>query len=130
MKILQAVGEQLLGQARTESPLECCGYLAGTGDTISRAFPMENKDKSPVHYTFDPAEQFKVIKEIRKNNLHILGVYHSHPKSPASPSEEDIRLAYDPEIRYVIVSLVEGEKSVRCFTIIKGEVTEEELQLL
>ena len=43
----------------------------------------------------DPKEQLKAIKDMRANGLTPLGNWHSHPETPARPSQEDIRLAYD-----------------------------------
>lgn len=130
MNIRQEILDQIIDQAAKEQPLECCGYLAGKGHTVTRAFPMENLDRSPVHYSFHPAEQFKVTKAARREKLEILAVYHSHPESPAEPSAEDIRLAFDPAIRHVIISLEKPAPSVRAFTIKNGKVHEEELQTL
>ncbi|WP_366919053.1 Mov34/MPN/PAD-1 family protein, partial [Geobacter sp.] len=53
-------------------------------------------------------------------------IYHSHPESPARPSEEDIRLALTPGVSYVIVSLAGAEPDVKSFRI-AGDVVEPEL---
>nr|WP_298436492.1 Mov34/MPN/PAD-1 family protein [Geobacter sp.] len=53
-------------------------------------------------------------------------MYHSHPESPARPSEEDIRLALTPGVSYVIVSLAGAEPDVKSFRI-AGDVVEPEL---
>ncbi len=129
MNIKQEVYKQIVGEAYDEAPLECCGYLAGDGKTISRAYPMKNMDKSRVHYSFDPEEQLKTVKEIRKKNLKVLAVYHSHPETPARPSEEDIRLAYDPHVSHVIISLCGEKEDVRSFKILKGQAEREELTI-
>ena len=42
------------------------------------------------------------------------------------PAEEDIRLAYDPHICYVIVSLSDEKEDVKSFTIKNGIVEQEE----
>lgn len=130
MEIAQEVYLQLIREAKAAIPLECCGYLAGRQGKIVKAFPMENIDKSRVHYSFDPQEQFRTVKEIRKANLTVIGVYHSHPETPARPSEEDIRLAYDPEVSHVIISLAKEKEDLRSFKIRNGVVEPEELELL
>lgn len=129
MNIKREVYDQIVGEAYAEAPLECCGYLAGDGDTITRAYPMKNMDKSRVHYSFHPEEQFETVKEIRKQNLKVLAVHHSHPETPARPSEEDIRLAYDPDVSYVIISLCGEKEDMRSFRIQKGQVETEELTI-
>jgi len=121
--------EQLYAHSVAEAPVEACGYLAGTGETVTRCYPMTNIDRSEEHFTFDPKEQFPVMKEVRKDGLGILAVWHSHPASPARPSAEDIRLAYDPTVVYVIVSLHEDSKAIRAYRIRQGTVEEEPLSI-
>ncbi len=127
MIILRKVYDKIIEEAYKEAPLECCGYLAGDNKIISVAYPMANMDKSSEHFSFDPQEQFTVIKHIRQKKLKVLGVYHSHPETPARPSAEDIRLAFDPLISYVIISLYDKEADVRSFTIKERQVKNEEL---
>lgn len=126
--ISQTIINQLFDHALQGLPEEVCGYLAGKGREITLHFPMTNIDHSPDHFSFDPAEQFKVVREVRNAGLEILANYHSHPASPARPSEEDIRLAYDPNISYVIVSLAAEQPDIKSFRISGGVVEIEELQ--
>lgn len=128
LKIPPAIINQLFDHARQGLPEEVCGYLAGSGREVSVHFPMTNIDHSPDHFSFDPAEQFKVVREVRNAGLEILANYHSHPSSPARPSEEDIRLAYDPNISYVIVSLAAEQPDIKSFRILNGMVNTEEIQ--
>jgi proteasome lid subunit RPN8/RPN11 len=72
-----------------------------------------------------PEDQFKVIADMRKTGLALLGNFHSHPATPARPSEEDIRLAFDPSLSYVIISLQEPEPVLKSFRIQKGAAVEE-----
>jgi proteasome lid subunit RPN8/RPN11 len=130
MEMEREVYRQIVAEAKNHAPIECCGYLAGVGQKITRAYPLKNMDQSSVHFSFDPGEQFAAIKKIRKEKLKVLAVYHSHPETPARPSEEDIRLAFDSEISYVIVSLCEEREVVRSFQIHNGQATPEELTIL
>ncbi len=66
---------------------------------------MTNADQSSEHYSFDPEEQFKVLREAQDLGLDLIAVYHTHPATPPRMSVEDIRLAYDTSIFYVIYSL-------------------------
>jgi proteasome lid subunit RPN8/RPN11 len=113
----KAVYESIINHAREDLPNEACGYLAGTGNTVTHSFRLRNTDQSPEHFSFDPAEQFKVVKEIRNLGLEVLANYHSHPASPARPSDEDIRLAYDKSILYFIVSLQDEIPNLQAFKI-------------
>lgn len=129
MKINKEIYEKIVREAHEHNPLECCGYLAGNNRAVTQAYPMKNMDESRIHYSFDPKEQFRTVKEIRNMGLKVLAVYHSHPETPARPSEEDIRLAYDPEVSYVIISLCKEKEDVKSFRIRKGQVESEELTI-
>ncbi len=96
---------KLKQQAEAEAPIEACGYLAGRENRVEKIFPMTNVDQSPDHFSLDPKEQFAVIKDARQQDLKLLAMYHSHPETPARMSEEDKRLAFDPEMTYMIYSL-------------------------
>ena len=125
--ISQNIIEALRQHAEDQAPIEACGYLAGKDQTITTLLPMTNIDDSPTHFAFDPAEQFQAMKDMRAQGLELLGVYHSHPESPARPSKEDIRLSFDPKLSYIIVSLESNPVAVKSFKIQDGQALKEEL---
>ncbi|MGM9699175.1 MAG: M67 family metallopeptidase [Prevotella sp.] len=127
MKVKREIFERVLAQARRELPDESCGYLLGTDDTVTEDYPMTNLDHSPEHFSFDPREQFAAIKHARKQGLKVIANWHSHPSSPSRPSQEDIRLANDPNILYAILSLAEETPVFNAFEIKYGEVKKEEI---
>ena len=129
MKIREDVIQQLIAQARRDAPDESCGYLLGTGDEVTENYPMENIDHSPEHFSFAPRDQFAALKYARTNGLTILANWHSHPASPSRPSQEDLRLANDPAIRYAILSLLDDEPRLNSFKILNGEVIDKEIHL-
>lgn len=128
MKIEQHVIDELIAQAQKDAPNETCGYLLGTDDTVTENYWMENIDHSPEHFSFAPKDQFAALKYARQQGLKILANWHSHPASPSRPSEEDLRLANDPTIRYAILSLHEGIH-LNSFKIVNGEVIDKEIHL-
>jgi|SRR5665647_730260 len=130
IQINREISDQIIQHARRELPNEACGYLAGHDGIVVKAFEMINTDKSPEHFSFDPAEQFTIFREVRKLGFTIIANYHSHPSTPSRPSEEDIRLAYDPDISYVIISLAENDPVIRSFKIQNGKSEAEELIVL
>ncbi len=130
MRIIKRIVKQLVNHARSEAPFESCGYLAAQDGIISASYPLINQDKSNEHFSFDPKEQFAVVRDARARGLEICAVYHSHPLSPARPSAEDIKLAHDPNILYVIISLAKGTEEVRAFRINKGEVAPVSLEVI
>ncbi len=129
MKVPESIVYAIYEQAIAEAPLEACGYLAGNDGVVTRCYPMANADQSETHFSFDPQEQFRVFKKARAKGLELIAVYHSHPETPARPSAEDIRLAYDPAIYYVIASLADGQKIIKSFKIIEGKVIAEPLEI-
>ena len=123
--ITESAYQSILTQAQQDAPVESCGYLLGPDkETATENFPMTNIDHSEEHFSFDPKEQFAAIKYARQQGLKIVGNWHSHPASPSRPSEEDKRLAYDPNILYFILSLAEDTPVLNAFRIVDGEVTE------
>jgi len=117
--------EGIFEQAATELPNETCGLLAGKGNVVYKLIPMTNIDHSPEHFSFDPSEQFQALRSARAEGLELIANFHSHPETPARPSIEDIRLAYDPEITYVIASLAGENPVIKAFKIQHGIATEE-----
>lgn len=125
IKVDKEIVDAIFAQGQEELPNEACGYLAGKDGVVVKRIPMTNVDKSPEHFTLDPKEQFAAFKSAREEGLSLIAVYHTHPVTPARPSEEDIRLAFDPVISYVIASLSEG--TIKSFKIKGSEVSPEEL---
>lgn len=113
--------QEIFAWLREGLPNEACGLLAGTREedvvTVRRFYGMRNIDHSSSHFSMDAREQFAVVKDIRKDGLLLLGNVHSHPTTAAEPSEEDIRLAYDSGIFYLICSFLEEEPILKAFRI-------------
>ena len=105
LKIPRQIFERMVEQAKTEAPIEACGILAGKGSWVKKLYEMTNADSSSDHFMMEPEEQFAVVKDLRAAGLEMLVIYHSHPETPARPSQEDIRLAFTPGVTYVILSL-------------------------
>ena len=109
--------EQLCEIARhgeTTYPEECCGILLGRETdgvrAIERLMPIDNQWDS-----VDRGERFLIRSqdvlhaehEARRAGLDVLGFYHSHPDSPARPSEFDREHAW-PWYTYLIISIEAG----------------------
>lgn len=100
---------------------EACGLLAGHVDRgvaiVDQVIPMRNALQSPVRYRLDPAEQLEAFDWIDSQGLELVGIYHSHPAGPESPSQIDISEAYYPQAVYWIWSGHTGEWRYAAFTI-------------
>jgi proteasome lid subunit RPN8/RPN11 len=130
MIIPQNIIDELIAQAQKDAPDESCGYLLGTADgLVIENYWMENIDHSSEHFSFAPKDQFAALRYAREKGLKILANWHSHPASPSRPSQEDLRLANDPTIRYAILSLLDGQPKLNSFKILNGEVVDKEVHL-
>jgi proteasome lid subunit RPN8/RPN11 len=130
LRIKQSVLQAITAHANRELPNEACGYLATENDIVTSYYELTNIDKAVDHFSMDPQEQFRAVKEMRRRGQVLKAVYHSHPETPPRPSGEDIRLAYDPELSFVIISLAPVEAPVKSFLIVKGQVSEELIEII
>ena len=94
-------------------PDECCGFMFGTedgeGDRIIRDILVVNNSKEgdkTRRFEISPLDYLKAEQYAIDNNFSLLGIYHSHPKHPAIPSETDRRSA-QPFFSYLIISVLE-----------------------
>lgn len=125
LRIDKHIVDNIVLHAGRELPIEACGYLAGKGGTVTAHYEMTNADASVEHFSFNVQEQFAVLMDARSKKMEILAVYHSHPATPARPSGEDIALAHDPDVSYVIISLAGSREDIRSFRIVDGIVEHE-----
>lgn len=122
LKIDQSVYEEMLRAAKKAAPLEACGLCGGSAAHITKFYELTNADASSEHFSMLPQEQFAVIKDMRAKGIKLLAIWHSHPATPARMSEEDLRLAYTPDVVYLILSLASKEcPELRGFTIRNGK---------
>jgi proteasome lid subunit RPN8/RPN11 len=129
MRIPKAIYEELLEHAREDAPNECCGLIGGEDGVAKTVYRARNAEASPLRYNLDPQDQFRIMTEMEERGEELAAIYHSHTASPAYPSQTDINLAAYPDALYLIVSLAEGEKDLRGFRIVDGEVTEVDLEI-
>ena len=130
LQITEEARKAIIAHAQEDAPIEACGYLAEQDGVVVKAIRLVNVDASPEHFSFDPKEQFAVVRTIRNSRQRLKAVYHSHPASPARPSQEDIRLAFDDALTYVIVSLVSDAPDVKAFRIRGGVVESEPIEVI
>lgn len=158
--IPQAILDDLIVHARELDPYECCGFLAGTGQTVSRVYRIKNvvsldgaaqaasfddaklqhltrlspEERAEIAFIMDAQEMFQAVKDMRRNNLTLQVVYHSHPHDPARPSVTDIKIANEweenwPRLNltlpiYLLISLMDKTRpDLRAYWIRNGAVS-------
>jgi proteasome lid subunit RPN8/RPN11 len=122
---------RMLEVASANAEHECCGLLAGRDGLITTVFAARNALASATAYEIAPNELFAIVRDIRAQNLELLGIYHSHPNTENIPSPTDIARAYYPDAIHFIISPKAGApKPIRAFRIRDGHVTELSIELL
>jgi len=106
--------------AEAAYPAECCGLLVGTEDhdqdggplwRVGRVEPSENlaAGERNDRFEIDPRLRLKLQKQLRGGSDAVIGVYHSHPDGPAQPSETDLKNAWEPDLVWLITSVISGQ---------------------
>ena len=130
----RAVADMVLAHARTELPNEACGLLSGSAaDALVTTFhPARNLEASPLRYNVHPEDLVRITFAIDDAGEDLVGIFHSHTRSPAIPSPTDRRAAMYPDAIYVLASLADPEASpetsLRAWRIAAGEATEVALE--
>ncbi len=120
---------EMVRHALSQTPREACGLLLGRDGSVLEFRPAPNEAEEPhTRYRIPVQYLFKLEKELRERGMELVGIFHSHPATPAYPSRTDIAQAFYPDAVYLILSLADPENPVmRGFRILEGEVTEEAL---
>ncbi|PAF41875.1 M67 family metallopeptidase [Helicobacter sp. 11S03491-1] len=130
----QLLYEELIAYAKFHSPNECCGYLLGKQESdeqnhIKEIFKIQNIHQNSEHFfMLSPQGQLDSLQRAKKQNLEIVGIFHSHPFSKPYPSEEDLKYFYDSRQSYCIITLIPIPKIVS-FRIKETKVYEEKIKI-
>lgn len=124
--------------AKRAFPSECCGLLAGTGNlkthvTITQVRASKNIAVCSTNRRFevDPKVHFDFIHELKGTRERVVGHYHSHPNHSARPSEIDLKMAFDPKMLWLIISLDENYiREVRAHKISSSGKSFQEVPLI
>jgi proteasome lid subunit RPN8/RPN11 len=128
MRIARSLLEEIVAHAREDLPNECCGMVGGADGEARTVYRAENAEASPLRYSIDAKEQFRLMRAIEDAGEELVGIYHSHTKSPAFPSQTDVNLAGWPDAVYLIASLADpAEPVVKGFWIRDGAISEADI---
>ena len=127
--------DEMIAHSQEEDPNECCGFLSGSDETVSKLYRITNTKRSPVRYLMDPQEQLNAMLDSEHDNREILVIYHSHTRGPAYPSRTDVKMALQSgwlEVYYVVVSLEDkSNPHIRAFHIKEsGAIVEDEFRIV
>ena len=131
MKLPEAFVQRMITHAKKEAPRECCGIIAAKDGAAVHLYKARNVSEIPGRYVVHPTDLRRIYKEIMEKDWDILATYHSHPRTEAYPSGDDVDLAVGSSVPYVIVSIQDPDcASVRAFRIDRGGITEELVESL
>ena len=121
MNISRASIDLIVAHAREAAPAECCGLLLGRAGEIVEAVRTRNLAERPAtRFLIDPKDHIDGRRDARRRGLDVVGFYHSHPYSPAEPSDTDRAEASYPDHLYLIVSLASDPPAVSVFALERG----------
>ena len=131
----RSLADSLIAHAREGKPEEVCGIVGLDGERVVKLESARNAAATPQYrFTFGNDGYLKVI-QVEREGLDV-GIYHSHPASPAYPSATDRAemSATWPDCLQLMITLRNDDTSgpdINAYRIDSaGNVTEEELQVV
>lgn len=110
-------------------PNEACGMLLGAIDgpayDICDVVLTPNRMESPVRFAIPDGDILRAYQTAAERGMDVVGVYHSHPSSPAVPSGTDAAYMELNPGAWVIYSGLDGR--MRAW-IRDGPITEMHIQ--
>ncbi len=116
--------DAMIAHARETAPEECCGLIGGVSETRAvTLYRLRNVTANPESaYEAAPEDLFAAQREMRERGEDLLAIYHSHPRAAEpSPSDTDVRQAYYPSAKYLIIGLGGVEAVIKAFSISERE---------
>lgn len=102
----------MIRHASAGHPNEACGMLLGRiqGDTyiVLKVVLTPNRMQSPVRFAIPDEDIIQAYRTAAEEGMEVVGVYHSHPASPAAPSGTDARYMELNPGAWVIYSGLDG----------------------
>jgi proteasome lid subunit RPN8/RPN11 len=107
----------IIEQANVNYPKECGGFIGGVGMDIKAIQPVFNQ------HLYDKTGTFAITSEdvirahnfFAKHNLDYMGVYHTHPKASAMPSQQD--LSHIQKYMFIISLMHKGKPDFAAYVV-------------
>ena len=121
--------QQMLAHVSKEAPNEACGLIGGSNGSSLEVFETPNQFNSPTRFRIPPQKQLQILNILEKRQWDLLGIYHSHPTGPSTPSATDIAEAYDTKTVNLIWSQSASKWGCRGFIIANNRIKEVTISL-
>lgn len=79
---------------------------------------VANADASPHRFSMDAGDLIRAYERAASEGLDVVGIFHSHPSSPARPSDVDLEYMRANPVPWLIYSGLDG--SMRAFVLDGG----------
>ena len=117
LKLPAHLQEQIEAHGATAYPYEGCGLLLGqhdNGDNVVAAlYPVENRweveEERRVRFQITPEDMLQAELTAMRQDLDIVGIFHSHPDDQPVASARDLAWATWPGYSYLIIEVREGQ---------------------
>lgn len=135
MKILHEAFSAIAAHAAESLPEECCGILLAQADNsliVSRVLRSENveKQRPESRYVLGHKAHIKAVEMEYREDVRIVGYYHSHPSGATQPSCEDIEHAVEGTI-YLIIAVQNGGVSQKAaWRFVEDRFVSESLEVI
>src|SRR5699024_5574310 len=87
--------ERLMALAQAAYPEAGCGVLLGSEQRVRQVWSLTNiAAQARDRYEIDPLEYLAAERRADRENLQIMGIWHSHPDGLPEPSGEDLNEAW------------------------------------
>ena len=111
--LTQKEKDKLIAHAIKQRPNESCAMLLGEkiddAWNVKEVFLTENIDESQTNFAISPEELLKGYQIAEKNQLEVVGIFHSHPNSDATPSNTDKKFMQNNPVPWIIFSGVNND---------------------
>jgi proteasome lid subunit RPN8/RPN11 len=114
VRIAARLIDEIRAHAERHYPEEGAGLLLGSleGDerTVRSVLPLDNSFEPPERgrrYQIDPSDMLKAEQLADQRGMSVVGVFHSHPDHPPTPSRFDEQWAV-PWYSYLITTVHQG----------------------
>ena len=132
MRIPRQIVDEIVAHSLEDAPNECCGLLGGAGGEARTLYRARNEFESPLRYNVHPLDLLRITTEISDAEEELVGIYHSHTRSEAYPSQTDVNLAENwPDPLYLICSVADPQTPVvRAYSLRDAAIEEVALEVM
>ena len=115
VRLAPALLRQIVDASEAAFPDEACGLLVGRREgegavLVTEVHTSPNLAERPrCAFEVDPALRLALQQRVRGSADAVVGVYHSHPGRSAQPSRADLMRAWEPELVWLITSVLDGQ---------------------